>query len=72
MLELAAALPRFRRRARHDLDGEGTTRERVLTGALVLLDLGFCRIGSESYAADNGSDGLMTMLKRHVILGATS
>ncbi len=33
-----------------------------------LLDLGFFRIGSESYAARNGSFGLATMLKEHVKL----
>jgi DNA topoisomerase IB len=66
MLEFAAALPRLRRRARRDLRGEELTHDRVLACALVLLDLGFFRIGSESYADQNGSFGLVTMLKRHV------
>jgi DNA topoisomerase IB len=68
MLEFAAALPRLRRRARRDLRGDGLTHDRVLACALVLLDLGFFRIGSETYAEQNGSFGLVTMLKRHVRL----
>jgi DNA topoisomerase IB len=38
----------------------------VLACALILLDLGFFRIGSESYVEQNGSFGLVTMRKRHV------
>jgi DNA topoisomerase IB len=68
MLEFAVTLPRLRRRARRDLRGDGLTHDRVLACALVLLDLGFFRIGSESYAEQNGSYGLTTMLKRHVRL----
>jgi DNA topoisomerase-1 len=68
MLEFAAALPRLRRRARRDLRGDELTHDRVLACALVLLDLGFFRIGSETYAEQNGSFGLVTMLKRHVRL----
>jgi DNA topoisomerase IB len=68
MLEFALALPRLRRRARRDLRGDELTRDRVVACALVLLDLGFFRIGSESYAEQNGSYGLVTMLKRHVRL----
>ncbi|HWF26026.1 MAG TPA: DNA topoisomerase IB [Solirubrobacteraceae bacterium] len=66
MLEFAAALPRLRRRARRELRGEELTHDRVLACALLLLDLGFFRIGSESYAEQNGSFGLVTMVKRHV------
>jgi DNA topoisomerase IB len=66
MLEFAGALPGLRRRVRRELRGEELTRDRVLACALLLLDLGFFRIGSESYAESNGSYGLATMLKRHV------
>jgi DNA topoisomerase-1 len=68
MLEFAEALPRLRRRARRDLRADALNQDRVLACALVLLDLGFFRIGSESYAEQNGSFGLVTMLKRHVRL----
>jgi DNA topoisomerase I len=66
MIEFAEALPRLRRRARRDLRTGELTHDRVLACAVVLLDLGFFRIGSESYAEQNGSFGLVTMLKRHV------
>ena len=68
MLDFAAALPRLRRRARRDLRAPELTHDRVLACALVLLDLGFFRIGSESYTEQNSSYGLVTMLKRHVRL----
>ena len=34
--------------------------------AFRLLDLGFFRIGGESYAEQNGSYGLATILREHV------
>jgi DNA topoisomerase IB len=68
MLDFGRALPRLRRRVAGRVRGREPTRERVLAGALRLLDLGFFRIGSESYAEENNSYGLATMLKRHVRL----
>jgi len=65
----ARALPRLRRRIARDLkagDDGAPTRERVLACAARMLDLGFFRIGSESYAAGNGSFGLATIRKDHV------
>jgi DNA topoisomerase I len=64
--DFARSLPALRRQVEHDLSDEGLTRERVLACAVRLLDLGFFRIGSESYAARNGSFGLATMRKEHV------
>ena len=66
MLELAGALPSLRRRMRRRLREPGLTRERVLAGAVLLLDLGFFRIGSEQYAEENESFGLATIRKSHV------
>ena len=67
MLEFARALPRLRKRVAADLEGgEQLTRERVLACAVRLLDVGFFRIGTEEYAAENASFGLATMRKRHV------
>lgn len=40
----------------------------MLAIAVQLLDLGFFRIGGESYAQDNGTFGLATMRRRHVEL----
>jgi len=69
ILEFAERLPRLRKRVRRDLRLDGMPRERVLAGAVRLLDLGFFRIGSEEYAEENGSYGLATLLKEHVRVG---
>jgi DNA topoisomerase I len=66
MLAFARALPKLRRRSVKLVDGAGLTRERVLAGAVLLLDRGLFRIGSEEYAEENGSYGLATLERRHV------
>jgi DNA topoisomerase IB len=68
MLDFGRALPRLRRRVARQVRGRDPTRERVLAGAVRLLDRGFFRIGGENYAEENNSYGLATMLKRHVRL----
>ena len=66
MIDLAEALPSLRRRLRRRLGEKGLTRERVLAGSVLLLDLGFFRIGGEEYAEENESFGLATLRKSHV------
>ena len=68
MLDFARALPRLRERAACDLALDEVTRERVLAGAVRLLDRGFFRIGSEGYAEQNETYGLATIRKDHVSL----
>jgi DNA topoisomerase-1 len=68
MIRFARALPRVRRVTARDLRQQGITRERVLAGAVRLLDRGFFRIGTEGYAEQNQTYGLATMQKRHVTL----
>jgi DNA topoisomerase I len=68
MTEFARALPTLRHAAAEDVRREGFPRERVLAGAVRLLDRGFFRIGGEEYAEANESYGLATMQKRHVTL----
>ena len=63
MEKFAAALPGLRRRIEADLALRGLVRERVLGCAIRLLDLGFFRIGSERYAAENETYGLATLKK---------
>jgi DNA topoisomerase I len=67
MVDFARGLPRVREVAAEHLELEGFPRERVLAGAVRLLDRGFFRIGGEEYA-ESGSYGLATMLKEHVTL----
>jgi DNA topoisomerase IB len=66
MLEFGRALPRIRAVAERHLGQRGLTRERVLAGAVRLIDLGFFRPGGEEYAAENGSFGLATIRREHV------
>jgi DNA topoisomerase IB len=68
MLDFAAALPRVRSIATRHLRRRELGRERVLGGAVRLLDRGLFRIGGKDYAADSGTYGLATMKKRHVRL----
>jgi DNA topoisomerase IB len=65
MLDFARALPGLRRRVIELVSGDGLGRDRVLACAVRLLDLGFFRIGSDSYAEENQTYGLATMQKRH-------
>jgi DNA topoisomerase-1 len=51
-----------------DLRVRDLGRERVLAGAVRLLDLGLFRIGGEEYAEHGGGLGLATLHKKHVKL----
>jgi DNA topoisomerase I len=66
MVEFAQVLPKLREKVERDLRRRKLSRERVLACAVRLLDRGFFRIGSESYAEENETYGLATMRKRHV------
>ena len=66
VLAFAKRLPRARERVAADLAQRGMTRRRVLAAAFRLLDLGFFRVGGESYAESNGTFGLATMRREHV------
>ena len=68
-LDFAEVLPGIREHVAADLATDGLQRERVLSAAVRLLDLGFFRIGSEQYAGSIArlpTYGLATMLKEHV------
>jgi DNA topoisomerase IB len=62
VLEVAERLPAFRRAVDEQLQGRGLTRERVLAAAARLLDIGFFRVGGESY----DTYGLATLRMEHV------
>jgi DNA topoisomerase-1 len=65
---LGAVLPRMRKRLVEDLDETGLSRARVLSCAVRMIDLGLFRIGGESYARENESYGLATILREHVTI----
>ncbi len=67
MLVFATALPEIRRTcARHLKRGGEPSKQRVLSGAVRLLDLGLFRIGGEVYASEHESFGLATVERSHV------
>lgn len=74
VLRLAARLPEVRAEVADRLDTPGLGRDRVLAGALRMLELGAFRVGSEQYAPDyedggdgpEGSYGLATLRREHV------
>ncbi|HEU4514823.1 MAG TPA: DNA topoisomerase IB [Nocardioidaceae bacterium] len=64
--EVAAQLPRARAAILEHIALDGMPMERAAATAVRLLDLGYFRIGSDSYTDANGSFGLTTLEKRHV------
>jgi DNA topoisomerase I len=66
MVRFARLLPRLRRRLAGEVNGQGATRQRVLAGAVRLLDVGLFRVGSEEYAEEDHGVGLATVRKDHV------
>lgn len=68
MLRFARALPRLRRAVRRDLALDELSQDSVLACAVRLLDIGLFRIGNQVYAEENGSYGLTTLERRHVLL----
>ncbi|MFD7656722.1 DNA topoisomerase IB [Actinosynnema sp. NPDC059797] len=72
VLDLVPALPAFREEVARELRGRGRSRRRVLAVALTVLDQGVFRVGGETYAADNGTHGVATLLCSHVaVRGST-
>ena len=69
MIEFAHCLPELRRHTRQGLMEPDMCRDRVLAATARMLDRGLFRIGSEQYAAKNGTFGIATILKSHVRLG---
>ena len=65
-LEFACRLPEVRRIVDKGLAGAGLSRERVLSAAVALLDIGVFRIGTDRYVRANGSYGLSTLRRGHV------
>ncbi len=68
MLAFARELPRVRRQVDARLSERALSRDRVLAGALRLLDLGLFRVGNDEYANGSGGYGLATLAPRHVRL----
>ncbi|MGI8879365.1 MAG: DNA topoisomerase IB [Jatrophihabitans sp.] len=66
VLAVARRLPAARSRVTDALALGGMPLERAMATAFRLLDLGYFRIGSDTYADENGSYGLTTLERQHV------
>jgi DNA topoisomerase I len=66
MLRFASALPALRTTTLLDLKRRHLDRDRVVAGAVRLIDLGLFRIGGEKYAELDHHYGATTLEKRHV------
>ncbi|MFC5577229.1 DNA topoisomerase IB [Lysobacter niabensis] len=66
ILAFGAALPKLRRRLRHDLAQSGLPREKVLAMVVAIMADTLVRIGNDEYARGNGSFGLTTLRNRHI------
>lgn len=65
VVDFGRSMPRARRLCSTALRPHELSSDRVLAAAFRILDVGAVRIGSEAYAAENGSFGLATMLREH-------
>lgn len=68
LADFGRCLPAIRRRVARDLDEEPGDREFALAATLALIDKLALRVGSPSYAKENGSYGAVTLTRRHVRL----
>jgi len=66
ILAFGAALPKLRRRLRHDLAQSGLPRDKVLAMVVAIMADTLVRIGNDEYARGNGSFGLTTLRNRHI------
>lgn len=66
VLDVARRLPQARQQVAEHLALPGMSRERALATAFRLLDLGYFRVGGETYAEANATFGLATLENRHV------
>lgn len=66
VLTVARRLSSAREQVMRDLNLAGMPYERALATAFRLLDLGFFRVGGETYAEEHGSFGLATLRNDHV------
>jgi DNA topoisomerase I len=59
------ALPRLRAQVEADLATRSHSKERTVAAIVKLLDIGYLRVGNESYARTNKSFGVTTLRDRH-------
>ncbi len=68
MLVFAHALPGLRRQVAAHMAAPGLGRSKVLATVVHLLETTMIRVGNKTYAKENKSYGLTTLLNRHVMV----
>jgi DNA topoisomerase-1 len=66
MIAFADALPSLRQKVKKDMSTPGMGRRKILATVVNLLETTMIRVGNGSYAKENKSYGLTTLLNRHV------
>jgi DNA topoisomerase-1 len=66
LIHFAESLPAMRKAVARDLRKSDLSKERVLAGIVRILSMSFLRPGSEVYANEHGSYGVVTLRPRHV------
>lgn len=67
LLEFGIHLPIIRAAVKKDLRKKGWPKEKVLALAIMLLDEYYLRIGNEQYQIENGTYGLTTLRRKHLM-----
>jgi DNA topoisomerase-1 len=67
--ELARTIPKIRKTVRADARARELTKDAVAAIVLRLIGETFCRVGGERYAKENGTFGITTLRKKHLLLG---
>ena len=68
MIAFSEVLPRIRERVERDIRGAELSRDKVMATVVWLLEKTLIRVGNDEYARDNGSFGLTTLRRRHVVI----
>jgi DNA topoisomerase-1 len=70
--ELARTMPKIRRILRADARARQLTKDAVAALVVRLIGETFCRVGGERYARENGTFGITTLRKEHLVLAKRS
>lgn len=68
LVAFGSALPDLRRRIDEDLARPGFDHTKMSALVLALMDSTLIRVGNEEYARTNGTFGLTTLTRRHVVM----
>jgi DNA topoisomerase I len=68
MYEFGKSLPKFRKKVIKDLEETGWPKNKILGLMVLILDETGIRIGNKSYLQENGTYGLSTLRRKHLVV----